>query len=236
MLRIGILQVDSVLPQFEKEFGNYPGMFKQMLSAAAAGDVTFTVYDVQQGQYPKTTDECDGYVITGSKLSVYDDEAWIHRLRDYVVELHDTQMPMVGICFGHQMVAHALGGKTEAAPVGWGVGVHHSDVVSKAPFMDPPLEGFNLIVSHKDQVTVLPAGAELLATSSFCPNAMFSIDEHILTFQGHPEFCKPYSQALMEYREDVLGEEKFSKGMQSLAEETHEAVIARWIINFLGPY
>ena len=99
--------------------------------------------------------------------------------------------------------------------------------------MDPPLKGFNLIVSHKDQVTRLPAGASLLATSPFCPNAMYCLGNHILTFQGHPEFCKGYSRALMEYREDVLGEEKFGRGINSLAEDTDEISVARWILNFM---
>lgn len=231
-MRIGILQTDSVMPQFQGEFGNYPEMFRHLLSIGEG--VTFNNYDVEHGEYPARLDECEGYVMTGSKLSVYDDEPWIHRLSEFVVQLHETRTRLVGICFGHQMVAHALGGKTQPAEVGWCVGIHHSDVLQQEDFMKPERPGYNLIVSHKDQVTVLPPEAELLASSPACPNAMFRIGDHILTFQGHPEFVKGYSRTLMEFREDVLGADRFIQGIASLSEETHEETIARWILNFLA--
>lgn len=230
--RIGILQTDSVMDEFQPAFGNYPGMFRSLLGLDSA--ITFTDYDVQHGEYPARVDACDAYVITGSRRSVYDDDAWIHRLRKYVVELHESRTRLVGVCFGHQMVAEALGGKTEPAPVGWHVGVNANSVVRREPFMTPSLETFNLIFSHRDQVTRLPPGAELLATTPKCANAMFRLGDHILAIQGHPEFCKGYSQALMELREEVLGEEKFSLGMASLAKHTDEEIVARWIVNFIA--
>lgn len=231
-LHIGILQTDSVLDQFQGEFGNYPGMFRGLLSLP--GDaVSFTDFDIRHGDYPKRVDECDAYVITGSRNSVYDDEPWIHRLIDYVVELNDTKSKLIGVCFGHQMVAHALGGRTEAAACGWRVGVHHNEVVRHEPFMTPELKRFNLIFSHRDQVTKLPPDAELLASSPGCPYAMFRLGQHILTFQGHPEFCKGYSRALMEYREETLGKEKFDSGIESLVADTNERTIGQWVLNFI---
>lgn len=232
-LHIGILQADSVLDQFQPEFGNYPGMVETVLGRTGA-DLRFTTYDVEHGEYPSAHSDCDGYVITGSKKSVYDDEPWIHELAAYVVELDRYRMPTVGICFGHQLIAHALGGLTESADVGWGVGVHHSKIVSRAEFMEPDLDGYNLIVSHKDQVTRLPDGAELLASSEFCPNAMFRVGNHLFGFQGHPEFCKEYSRALMEFRREILGAEKYAPGVASLECSTDEVVIAQWAINFLS--
>jgi len=236
-VKIGILKADSVLPQFQGEFGDYPEMFRDLLGRAAKQegiDVNFATYDVEHFEYPERLDECDGYVITGSKKSVYDDEPWIHRLAHFVRELHETRTKLVGICFGHQMVAHALDGKAAAADEGWGVGVHQSKVVGDEPWMSPKLDAFNLIVSHKDQVAALPGDAVLLAGSEFCPYGMFRFGEHILTFQGHPEFRKGYSKALMEYREEILGEEKFSAGMASLSSDTHEDVIGRWILGFIS--
>lgn len=233
---IGILKADSVLDRFQDEFGDYPYMFERLINGATDEPVQFRTYDVVQGEYPEHVDECDAWLITGSKKSVYDDEPWIHRLRDYVVTLHESQRKLIGICYGHQMIAHALGGKVEPADKGWGVGIHHSRVLKKQGFMDPPVADFALIVSHQDQVTQLPRQAELLAVSEFCPVAMFRIGTHILAFQGHPEFEKGYSRALMEMRRDTLGEGKFHAGIASLEEDTDEDVIARWILNFIqGP-
>lgn len=230
---IGILKADSVREEFQPEFGDYPYMFQELISKAATSPIEFRTWDVVQEEYPQRLGECDAYLITGSKASVYDDEPWIHRLRDFVVEMHEARTKLIGICFGHQMVAQALGGRTDPADVGWGVGVHESHVIRKDDFMDPPLSSFSLLVSHKDQVSKLPDHATLLARSDFCPFSMFRIDDHILAFQGHPEFCKGYSRALMEMREEILGEEKFTTGMASLQMETQEQIIARWILNFI---
>lgn len=232
-MHIGILQTDAVRPEYIDEYGDYPDMFRRLLSIGEG--VTFTTYDVEHGEYPARIDECDGYVMTGSKRSVYDDEPWIRRLQEFVVTLHETRTRLVGVCFGHQMVAQALGGLAEPADAGWLVGIQHNDVIREEGFMSPPLpQGFNLVSSHKDQVTKLPPGAELLATSEACPNAMFRIGDHILTVQGHPEFLKAYSRELMTLRAEILGEEKVAEGMASLEGETDDAIFARWMLNFLA--
>jgi len=233
-VKIGILQADSVLEHFQSEFGDYPDMFQDMLVAAASSPIEIAHYDVEHGQYPERINECDGYVITGSKKSVYDDEDWIHQLRQYVVELNDVKKKLVGICFGHQMVALALGGVTQPASVGWGVGVHTSEVINKKNYMVPTLQNISAIVSHKDQVTKLPEGAQLLATSEFCPNSMFQIQDHILTFQGHPEFCKSYSKALMDMRQEVLGDAVYTSGIKSLEQNIQGEALAQWIIQFIS--
>ena len=230
---IGILQADSVMEQFQPDHGNYPGMFERVLGRVDAA-IEFRHYNVEHGEYPEELDECDGYVITGSKKSVYDNEPWIHVLSTFVKKLHQHRKKIVGICFGHQLVAEALGGKTEPADEGWGVGVHENQILKEESFMDPPVERFALVVSHKDQVSKLPEGAELLASSDFCPNAMFRIDNHILTFQGHPEFTRAYSKDLMEMRQDILGEEKFSAGIESLGRSHDSETISRWIVRFIA--
>ncbi|MFT7246085.1 MAG: GMP synthase-like glutamine amidotransferase [Candidatus Azotimanducaceae bacterium] len=232
-MKIGILKADSVRPEFQSEFGDYPDMFIKLLTEAATMPVSFETYDVEAGQYTAHIDDCDGYLITGSRRSVYEDEPWILELGKYVVRLHEARTPLVGICFGHQMIALVLGGNTEPAEAGWGVGVHKSRVLGQEPFMDPPQEELQLIVSHKDQVNHLPAGAELLATSEFCPNSMFRIGNHILAFQGHPEFVKGYSEALISMRHEMLGETVTSQGLTSLEEPTNSPVMARWILNFI---
>lgn len=237
-MRIGVLQVDAVLDGFQAEFGNYPSMFENLLKKAAEDalqiDLAIDHYNIEQGEYPARVDECDGYIITGSKRSVYDDEPWIHNFRDYVVELNAKKSKLVGICFGHQMIALALGGNTEAAEVGWGVGIHQSKIVQQKSYMKPKLDCVSAIVSHKDQVTLLPPGAELLSTSEFCLNSMFQIGNHILAFQGHPEFSKGYSRALMNLRREILGEDVYADGIDSLKKGIHSEDFAQWIVHFIA--
>ena len=236
-MRIGILQADSVLEQFQPDHGNYPGMIAGILGQAATElnlETEFRNYDVEHGIYPDAIDECDAYVITGSKKSVYDDEPWIATLKDYTRELHEAEKKLVGLCFGHQLVAEALGGKTLRAEAGWCVGIHQSEIIQSHWLMDgEELDLFTLIVSHKDQVIQLPEGAQLLASAKQCPNSMYCIGDHIFTMQGHPEFTQAYSRDLMEMRQEILGAETYSAGVASLDKPLMRGVVARWIIRFM---
>ena len=172
MTRIGILQADSVREEFQDAFGSYPGMFRSLLSQAAADaslPVDFAVFDVEHGEYPAEIDACDAYVITGSRESVYADLPWIATLSNYVRSLHAARKKTVGVCFGHQLVAQALGGQTRPADVGWGVGVHRMRILAEERWMQPPLPAVSLLSSHKDQVVKMPPGARLLGSNDFCP-------------------------------------------------------------------
>lgn len=234
-MRIGILKTDSVREEFQHEFGDYPAMFRAVLMASADDvPIEFRDYDVQRGEYPASIDECDAYLITGSRESVYDDQPWIHRLAQFVQELDAARHTLVGICFGHQLIAHVLGGETRAAETGWAVGVQDTQVLSPAEWMLPYRERFGLLSSHKDQVVRLPERAEVFASTPFCPNSGFTIGDHILTFQGHPEFSKGYSRALIELRRELLGEPGYSSGVESLGRPVHQSMVGRWIINFIA--
>ena len=236
-IRIGILQTDSVRDEFRSRHGDYPDMFRQVLSAAAQAEdgagIEFVDYDVQHGVYPERLDDCDGYLITGSRESVYDDLPWIAGLEDFVLRLHAERRKLVGICFGHQLVAQALGGETRAADVGWAVGVHCSRLTAPLPWTRQLADEFSILSSHKDQVTRLPEGARLLATNDHCPFAAFSVGDHILKFQGRPGFSKPSAEALMRFREAMLGEDVFARGIASLGEDIQPLLVARWILDFL---
>ena len=231
-MKIGILQCDSTNKEFRIEHGNYPDMFKSIFKKIDKS-LEFKNFDIQLGQYPNLYEECDAYLITGSRYSVYDKDKWIQRLGDYVIELHKRKHPLIGICFGHQIVAKALGGKTELAPKGWGAGVHKYRKIFSKSWLMPSIAEFSLIVSHQDQVTELPVGADLLAESEFCPYASFIIGEHILTFQGHPEFSKAYSKVLIELRKKKLGEAVYVESLKSLEEPIQSEIIIQWITNFL---
>ena len=232
-MKLGILKTDEVRPEWVAEFGEYPDMFITLLRSADP-DLDYTVYDVVQGQYPADIDEVDAYLITGSKAGVYEDKPWITTLMAFVQELHRRRKKLVGICFGHQLVAQALGGKAEKSPKGWGVGLHTHRFTTTPPWHDQVDLELDILVSHQDQVVAVAKDATVLASSEFCENAVCQIGDHILTFQGHPEFVPSYAREIMTHRRDTIGEDAYTAGMASLhgAHEGHR--VARWILNFLG--
>jgi GMP synthase-like glutamine amidotransferase len=231
-MHIGILQADSVMDQFQPRFGNYPEMFVRMLAAAAEPRPQFSTIDARDVEYP-SADACDAYIITGSRHSVYDDEPWIPPLVDFVGAALAAGRKIVGICFGHQLIAHYFGGRTEPAEAGWGVGVHNVEFIGSESWMQPAQSKVGLLSSHKDQVVELPKDARVIARTDFCPNSGYVIGDQVLTLQGHPEFSKSYVEELMRTRQIVLGEQTFLAGIESLQQETHEALVARWILNFI---
>ena len=231
-MKLGILKTDAVRPQWVSEFGEYPEMFTALLGQLDP-DLEFVVYDVEQGEYPADIDEVDTYLITGSKSSVYDDKPWIGVLMGFVRELDERHKKIVGICFGHQLVAQALGGKTEKSPKGWGVGLHTHSFSTAPQWHDQGALDFDILVTHQDQVVKTADGSQVLASSEFCENAVCQIGDHILTFQGHPEFVPAYSREIMEFRRQVIGEQAYTTGVASLARDPETQWIARWILNFL---
>ncbi len=231
-MRLGILQCDSVRDHLQPDYGDYPDMFQRLLGRDH-DQLDVRVYNLTQGQFPQHLDACDAWLFTGSKWSVYDSDDWIVRAHELVKILHADRRPTIGVCFGHQLVARALGGHVDKAANGWGVGVHTMHVYEQRPWMDPARSEVPLLVSHQDQVQQPPPGAEHLAGHPFCPYDMFQIGDHILTVQGHPEFPKGYSQALMEIRRETLGEDTYTEGMASLDGDVEGGVIASWIHRFL---
>jgi GMP synthase-like glutamine amidotransferase len=234
---IGILQTDRVLEQFAPRHGDYPDMFRAVLADPAARPPgmeppEFLDVAVHRGEYP-APGACDGYVITGSRHSVYDDLPWIPPLVAFLREALEQRRRVVGICFGHQLIAHFFGGETRAAEGGWSVGVQSAEILQREPWMTPQAEAVALLASHKDQVARLPPGARAFARGSRCPVAGF-VMENVLTFQGHPEFTKAYAADLLDMREQVLGAAVHGAGKASLAEPTDELLIARWMLNFLA--
>jgi len=230
-LKLGILQCDSVLEEYQNKFGNYPQMFIDLFKQIDP-NIDLQVYNVEFGEYPGSPEECDAYITTGSKASVYEELPWLAEFKTFIRRLHDKKIKLAGVCFGHQLIADTFGGKTEKSDKGWGVGVSINKIITQQPWMHPPLEQLNIIVSHQDQVIRLPENAELLASSEFCPNYMFQLDDTIVSLQGHPEFSKEYSETLMTHRQVKIGETAYKRAIESLKLDTHEIIYARWLLNF----
>jgi GMP synthase-like glutamine amidotransferase len=236
-MRIGILQAGSVAVRLQPRHGDYPDMFRRLLGdpglrPTGSPAPEFLDIDARHGRFPDP-EECDAYLVTGSRHSVYDHLPWIAPLAGFVEGVLERQRPVVGICFGHQLIAHYLGGETRAAAQGWGVGVQQARVTGFEPWMNPPAECFKLLVSHRDQVVRVPPGAQTFAVGENCPVAGFVLGS-ALAFQGHPEFSKAYAAALMDTRREILGEDVYRNGTASLDEDPDTALVARWIWRFVS--
>lgn len=213
--RIGLLECDHVDDRYVGIGGDYFDMFERLLRS-----VDLVRYDSIGGEVPARPDECDGWVVTGSRHSVYEDLDWIRRTGAFVAEVQRAGAPFVGICFGHQLLAHFTGGRTEKAAIGWGVGAHDLNT------------GQRLLYLHQDQVTLVPAGTNVVAGTDHCPNAVIT-NGASLGIQAHPEFPAEYVAALLEAREERIGRDLVEAALASLDAPRHEDVAASWMLRTL---
>lgn len=230
-MKLAILDSDVLRPQLQPTFNSYGQMFLDLFNTVGV-DWEMTVFSVIDGEYPQDPDAFDAYLITGSKHDAFADDDWIVQLRDYAHRLYDLGKPIVGICFGHQLLAHALGGRAERFHSGWGLGVMQYDVLDEPPFADSN-RPVSLLVSHRDQVSSLPPKAQPLLTSSFCEHAAFYIPNRVLCFQGHPEFSKDYEEALLPLRENDVTPEQMTAIRASMQDPHEGERIGRWMKRFL---
>lgn len=187
-MRIGILQTGLAPDALAPAFGEYPEMFQRLL---AGHGFTFQTYGVVNGEMPASATECDGWLITGSRHGVYEDHPWIAPLEQLIREAYSAHVPVVGICFGHQIVAQAMGGRVEKYAGGWAVGATEYDFDGQA---------MTLNAWHQDQVVEAPKGAKVIASNDFCANAALLYDNRALTIQAHPEYGPDFINGLIQTR------------------------------------
>ncbi|MGA1676766.1 MAG: glutamine amidotransferase-related protein [Pseudomonadales bacterium] len=239
-MRIGILRTDSVLEGLQTAHGDYPAMFAAVLSnptvlpeALQGIAPEFAEYAAHEGELP-APDACDAYLITGSRHSVYDPLPWLPPLVEFLRAALAGQRKIIGICFGHQLIAHFFVGETAAAAVGWCIVLQENRVEATASWMTPSVSSFSLPASHRDQVQRLPHGAVRFASTERCPNAGFVVGDQIFALQCHPEFTRAYAEDLLKVREPVLGSERVAAARASLAMPSDAPLVARWILNFVA--
>jgi GMP synthase-like glutamine amidotransferase len=230
-VRAGLLVVGHVDEKSRHIAGDYPELFSALLAPFA---IEVVPYAVDAGQMPASLGECDGWLCSPSRLSVYDDEPWIADVEAFMRDAIATETPFVGICFGHQLLAQALGGKVEKSPRGWGVGVQQYDVIESIDAMRPARDQFALIASHQDQVIDVPADARVIATSEFCPVAGLAVGERMWTVQAHPEFIPPLADHLLAGRVELIGAERVATARASLEQSIDQPVVAQWIAHTFG--
>lgn len=232
-MRICILETDILRPQLIDQYKGYGKMFKQLFEKQSI-PAQFDVYNVVEGRYPDDEQAYDAYLITGSKADSFGTDPWILQLREYLLARYANGDRLIGICFGHQLLALLLGGKTERAAKGWGIGVNRYQLLEQPEWMSPDLQDLDLLVFHQDQVVELPENATLVASSEFCPNAAYRIGDQVLCFQAHPEFVDDYELALLDLRREFLGEALYAQAMHSMAMQHHGVVVAEWMLRFVA--
>ena len=223
-MNLAILETGTPPEPLIAEYGRYPAMFEALLGMAAQS------YEVAAGALPPDVGRHDAYLITGSPAGVYDDLPWIAKLRTFL-QAAKGRAKLVGICFGHQIMAEAFGGRVEKSAKGWGAGLQTYPIVRQEPWMD----GVSLVsvpASHQDQVVLQPPGADLIASSLFTPYAALAWrDQPAISFQFHPEFAPAYAKALIAERYDKVPDP--DAAIASLDAPNDNERVGDWIRRFL---
>lgn len=194
-MKVGILETGAASQHVIKTYGDSPMRFAAYFSAFPQIQLArFPVYQTATAPDPR---EADAWIIPGSPDSAYEDFPWVHALTSFVQKISGLPIPLLGICFGHQLMAIAHGGKVEKSSKGRGIGVHTYDVTEDGRKLFPDYDRLHLMASHQDQVVALPPQATLLARSAFCPYAALAYGKYSLSLQPHPEFLAPYARHVL---------------------------------------
>lgn len=232
-MKINLLICDwfeGLLPPFVASF---PQMFVSLFAKASGGKAQCTVFDASRGQLPQATRPDELYVITGAMASAYDNLPWISLLKDFIRQARADNIALAGVCFGHQLIAQALGGSVERSPNGWGAGIRASKIVATEALRYFPEGELRLFYNHNDQVVRLPEGATRIATSSFCTNEAYTIGKRIVCFQGHPEYTAAYERHVLSITSNVPPEVT-AQGYATTAEDNALSLnAAQWMLEIV---
>ncbi len=227
-MRVGILETGAPPGDLADAHGRYDAMVRAMLGDGYA----YTTFRVTEGDWPAVPAAFDAFVITGSSSGVHDGLPWVEELAALLRDVRG-RAKLVGICFGHQVMAHAFGGTVVKSPQGWGLGLHRYALRDRPDWMGDA-DSVAVMASHQDQVVALPHGARAIGASDFTPFAIVDYGGDAISFQCHPEFTMPFSRALIDMdRAPDMTDALKEAARRSLDEDDDAAVVAGMIDRFL---
>lgn len=231
-MKLTIVQTGAVPAPLQPRFMEYRMMFRRMFESTGT-EFSFDDVDVEVDEALPDPAALEGIVITGSPAGVYEDHAWLPPLRDFIRNAYAAGTPMVGICFGHQIMADALGGDVRKSEKGWGMGRHLYRVQNRPGFMSDAPETLRVACSHQDQVVVPPGEAEVILASDFAPNAgLMYRSGKALSFQPHPEFEDDYARALVELRRGRAPDAVIEGALKSFSTASDSQIVRNYIARF----
>jgi len=192
------------------------------------------LYDATAGELPGTPAVADAFLITGSPAGVYDGEPWIAPLAEFVRQAYAGQKKLVGICFGHQLLAQALGGWVEKSENGWVLGLRSFEIQNHAGWLTPAASRCSLYFVNQDQVVTLPPGATVIGGNDFCPVTIYALKNQVLGIQAHIEQSRRFMRLVIDYLEPRAPAALWAEAYRSLEQGVpDDGLVARWLINFL---
>lgn len=233
-MKITLLNVGDVPAPLRSEFGAYMPMFNRLF-ARVDQDLQFETIAIADGDpFPRVGD-IEALLIPGSAAGVYDDLPWMEPLRQFIRDAYAASVPMVGVCFGHQVMADALGGVVRKSEKGWGLGRHTYKVASGSGAAKYFGDTASIAASHQDQVIAAPPGAKPYLSSEFTPNAGLIYDNGTaISMQPHPEFEVAYSKALCDLRlTESFDQKKVDAAKATLDAPLDNIAAAQFIVDFL---
>jgi GMP synthase (glutamine-hydrolysing) len=235
-MKIGILETGLINEKLIDRYDPYPVMFAALLDRAQQ-DLQYQTYSVIRREMPASIHDCEGWLITGSRHGVYESLDWMLKLQVFIRELERASVPLVGICFGHQIIAQALGGEVVKSDKGWSVGLHSYQIDVAQAWMGDAPEQVGIYTFHQDQVVEKPPAAKVFSSSDFCPYAGLGYGDSIITIQAHPEFEEGYELALLNlYGDNIVPGPVASKAladMQASGRKADTQMLAGWLTRFM---